>query len=493
MWERFSFYGLRALLVLYLVKALRWPSGSASLLYGAYTGSVYLTPLIGGWLADRLLGTRRSLVIGGLLIAIGHFLLAFGPGKTGSEPLPPHATAMFVFYAGLACVVAGTGFFKPNVSTMVGQLYRVGDVRRDAGFTIFYMGINVGAAAAPFVCGWLGERVGWHYGFGAAGVGMLAGLALYVSARDRLLPGVGLPPRRAHGDLEGDASGSQRPRTATARRAIGGAVTGAGLSLLAVRNAFTLSSVLGLVMGASFGAAASTAYFGTRGEERRRVSALLIVVLFAIFFWLAFEQAGSSLTLFADRNIRRTIGTFTFPASWFQIVQPALIILLAPAFASLWFALAAKGREPSAYLKMVLGLVAVGVGFMFLVAAGRSADDGLLVSPLWLIAAYALHTVGELCLSPVGLSYVTKVAPARFGSLLMGTWFLALAVANYLGGFLASQIDQISSLSRFFMIPVATSLGAALLLWALVPWLSRMTEGVSTYATATPPTAGSPG
>ncbi|GAC1515045.1 MAG: peptide MFS transporter [Gemmatimonadaceae bacterium] len=476
MWERFSFYGMRALLVLYLVNALHWDPRNASLLYGAYMGSVYLTPLLGGWLADRFIGTRRSLVIGGVTIAVGHFLLAFGPPPTSAPPPP---AAMLMFYLGLGCVVAGTGFFKPNVSTMVGQLYHADDPRRDSGFTIFYMGINVGAATAPFICGWLGERVGWHFGFGAAGVGMLLGVLMYVIARDRLLPGIGMPPGGSIRDKRGyDAANGAGGRPVALRAAAGG-LAGGAVALMAARGALTVTNTLGVLMAAAFGAAACVAFLGTHGAERDRVTALLTIVLFAIFFWLAFEQAGSSLTIFADRHTDRTIGSFTFPASWFQIVQPTLIIILAPLFASLWIALASRGREPSTSMKMVIGLAAVGAGFLFLVAAGAPADRGFLVSPLWLVAAYTLHTVGELCLSPVGLSYVTKVAPSRFASLLMGMWFLSLAAANYLGGFLASKIDQVSSLSRFFMIPVATSLTAAVVLWVLVPRLKRMTSGTS--------------
>jgi POT family proton-dependent oligopeptide transporter len=485
MWERFSYYGMRALLVLYLVNALQWDRGKASLLYGAYTGSVYLTPLLGGWLADRFLGTRRSLVIGGLLISAGHFLLAFGPGAVSAGGLPPAAAAMLPFYLGLILVVFGTGFFKPNVSTMVGQLYAPGDARRDAGFTIFYMGINLGAAIAPLACGYLGERVGWHYGFGAAGVGMLLGLSLYLYARDRFLPGIGLTAPRAGvapaaGASESVGTPAEKDSTGnTLVHAIGGAVVLGGLALFGARSSLTLSNLLGVLMAASAGAAASVAFFGTRGTDRKRITALLIVAIFAAIFWLAFEQAGSSLTLFADKNTDRSLsGGGTFPASWFQFVQPAAIICLAPLFAWLWRALAARGREPSTSIKMVFGLAFVGAGFLFLVVAGGPADRGVLVSPMWLVSAYIFHTFGELCLSPVGLSYVTKVAPVRFGSLMMGFWFLSTAVANYLGGFLASKMTVVPSLPVFFTIPVVTSIGAALVMLALVPTLKRLTSTV---------------
>jgi POT family proton-dependent oligopeptide transporter len=492
MWERFSYYGMRALLVLYLVNALRWDSARASLLYGAYTGSVYLTPVFGGWLADRFLGTRRSLVIGGLVIALGHFLMAFGPSPVALSAASPGTAAMLPFYIGLVCVVIGTGFFKPNVSTMVGQLYRPGDDRRDAGFTIFYMGINTGAFIAPFICGWLGERVGWEYGFGAAGVGMLLGLMTYLYYRERVIPGIGLPPA---GSAEHAARAEDEPVARAAEalvepqkadhtpnstlHAVIGAVVGVVLALFGTQWHVALTNVLGLLMAAAAGAVIAVGIFGTRGDERKRMIALFIVVTFGMFFWLAFEQAGSSLTLFADKNTDRQLGSFLVPASWFQGIQPLAIILLAPVLAWLWRALARRHREPSTSLKMVAGLALVGAGFLFLVVAGGPADRGVLVSPLFLVCAYLLHTVGELCLSPVGLSYVTKVAPARFGSLMMGVWFLSTAAANYLGGFLASMMHEVPSLRSFFMIPVATSFGAAIVMLALVPVLKRLTASVS--------------
>ena len=491
MWERFSYYGMRALLVLYLVNAMRWDPARASLLYGAYTGSVYLTPVFGGWLADRILGTRRSLVIGGLVIALGHFLMAFGPSPVAAGAASPSMAAMLPFYIGLICVVIGTGFFKPNVSTMVGQLYNPGDERRDAGFTIFYMGINTGAFIAPFICGWLGERVGWEYGFGAAGVGMLIGLMIYLYYREKIIPGIGLPPgAHAHAARAVDApvargaealahpQAADRTPNGTIHAAVG-AVAGAVLALFGTHWHVGISNVLGILMAAAAGAVIAVGLLGTRGDERRRMIALFIVVTFGMFFWLAFEQAGSSLTLFADKNTNRLLGSFLVPASWFQSIQPLAIILLAPVMAWLWRALARRHREPSTSLKMVAGLALVGAGFLFLVVAGGPADRGVLVSPMFLVSAYLLHTVGELCLSPVGLSYVTKVAPARFGSLMMGVWFLATAAANYLGGFLASMMHEVPSLSKFFMIPVATSFGAALVMLALVPVLKRLTSSVA--------------
>lgn len=407
MWERFSYYGMRALLVLYLVNALKWDTARAANLYGSYTSLAYLTPLLGGYLADRFLGTRRSLVIGGVLIALGHFSLALQSTLT--------------FYLGLVLVIFGTGFFKPNVSTMVGQLYPEGDSRRDGGFTLFYMGINLGAFLAPLICGYLGERVGWHYGFGAAGVGMVLGLGLYIWGRDKYLPGIGLAP--------------------------------------AGRREKNVEPVV-------------------RGhDDGSRIAALAVVVLFVIAFWSAFEQAGSSMNLFADRHTDRQAGSFLIPASWFQVVNAGFILLLAPLFALLWRRLDAKGREPSTPMKMVFGLALLGIGFVFMVVGGTRADAGILVSPFWLVAAYFFHTTGELCLSPVGLSYVSKVAPARFASVLMAVWFMASGAGNKIAGSLAALSGQMPN-GRFYLIFVISSLTAAALLYFLVPKINRLTAKV---------------
>jgi POT family proton-dependent oligopeptide transporter len=482
MWERFSYYGMRALLVLYLVNALQWDTARAANLYGTYTMLVFLTPVIGGYLADRVIGTRRSLVIGGIVISLGHFCLAF-PGMT-------------MFYLGLTLIVIGTGFFKSNVSTMVGQIYREGDPRRDSGFTIFYMGINLGAFLGPIVCGGLAQssRFGWHYGFAAAGVGMLLGLIVYLWAREKYLPGIGVRPSREDpATMQSSASHAAIDPGSNAIvhgliGAIGGAIIG---WLLGGEN------VLGLSMGLVIGAALSISVLGSRGEERRRVIALFIVVFFVIFFWAAYEQAGSSMNLFADKNTDLSVGSFTIPSSWFQSVNPFDILIFAPVFAAMWTALGRAGREPSTALKMVLGLALLAIGFVFMVVGGTRADKGVLVSPFWLVAAYTFHTWGELCLSPVGLSYVTKVAPARFASLLMGVWFLANAAANKLAGALAAYtptpgeipkaptgglggfIQSVSQTNHgFYMIFVIAGFGAAAVMLLFVPWLKSLTRSV---------------
>lgn len=407
MWERFSYYGMRALLVLYLVNALKWDTPRAANLYGTYTSLAYITPLLGGYLADKFLGTRRSLVIGGVLIAFGHFSLAL--------------QSTWTFYVGLFLVIIGTGFFKPNVSTMVGQLYEEGDPRRDAGFTLFYMGINLGGFLSPLVCGYLGERVGWHYGFGAAGVGMVFGLGLYLWGRDKYLPGIGV------------RTNQRTPE--------------------AVKSA------------------------APQKGDGKRIAALAIVILFVVAFWSAFEQSGSSMNLFADKQTDRMVKGFLIPASWFQTINSGFILLLAPLFAILWRKLNARGLEPTTPLKMVFGLALLGVGFVFMVLGGRVSDGRALASPLWLVAAYFFHTTGELCLSPVGLSYVTKVAPFRFASFLMAAWFLANGAGNKIAGSVAALSGTMTS-ARFYIIFVVSSFAAAVVLLLLVPRINRLTEGV---------------
>ncbi len=423
MWERFSFYGMRAILVLFIADHARgglgWSEASASQLLGLYGFAAYSLPLIGGYLADRYLGTHRSLVIGGFVIAAGHFCLA-APGTPA-------------FFAGLILIVIGTGFFKANVSTMVGQLYDKGDGRRDSGFTIFYLGINVGALLGQFVCGYFAEsaRWGWHYGFGAAGVGMVLGLLMYLRYKNKYLPGIGERPNR-------QLAKESRPADAS-------------VPLTA--------------------------------EERNRLMALFILILFTIPFWMAFEQAGSSMNFFAAKQTDRWIHGYQFPASWLQSVNSGVLIMSAPILAALWTWLARRGREPSIPTKMSLALALMGAGFLFMVAGAHRSDGGALVSPFWLVAAYTLHTFGELCLSPIGLSMVTKLAPLKFASMLMGVWFFATSISEFLAGQLASLTAKVArgelfhvfgGQADFFLIFVVSSAVASLGLALLVPRLKRL-------------------
>jgi POT family proton-dependent oligopeptide transporter len=422
MWERFSYYGMRALLVLYLVDAqhggMAWDRAAAQKLYGYYGFLAYLMPVFGGYLADNLIGTHRSMVIGSVIIACGHFCLAIRATPT--------------FFLGLALIILGTGFFKSNVATMVGQLYAHDDPRRDGGFTIFYMGVNLGALLGPLACGALAEspRFGWHWGFGAAGVGMVVGLILYLRLKARFLPGIGLAPNAARAAAE--RGKPDAPLTA---------------------------------------------------EEKRKILALLVIFFFVIFFWMAFEQAGSSMNLFAAERTRRVVLGFHFPAAWFQSVNPAIILAFAPIFASIWIALARKGREPSTPAKMVGGMALLGGGFVFMVLGAARSDGGALVSPAWLLGAYTLHTFGELCLSPIGLSMVSRLAPLKYASLFMGLWYVATSISEFLAGHLAAATDKIArgevfhlfgGQADFFLIFVLSSVVAALGLAALTPWLKRL-------------------
>lgn len=460
MWERFSYYGMRALLILYLVNALHWGVAASAKLYGTYASLVYLTPLIGGYIADRFIGTRRSLVIGGAIIALGHFSLAFD--------------SMPTFYLGLALIIIGTGFFKPNVSTMVGQLYTKDDGRRDSGFTIFYMGVNLGAAIAPLVCGWLAEEVGWHYGFAAAGVGMVLGLITYLWGVNRYLPGIGLFTRR---DPSNAAAVAARAVAEDQHFPVIPGLIGAALGILIA--VLLHGGVMGCFFGVSIGAMLGITLGGTQGEERKHVIAIFIVVLFVVFYWSAAEQTGSSLSLFADKHTLRQIGSWTFPTSFFQSVNPFFILILAPIFAWIWTRLELFGRNPSTTMKMSIALVLLGVAFLILVVAARHADAGVLVSPWWLVGYYFLQTCGELCLSPVGLSYVTKVAPVRFASLLMGAWFLGNATAGWVAGNLAALTAGMkNNLAEFFMIFVWSSFGAAAIGILTVPLLKRLTRTI---------------
>jgi proton-dependent oligopeptide transporter, POT family len=405
MWERFSYYGMKALLILYLVDARNCPVGRAATLYGNYTAFAYIAPLLGGYVADRFLGARRSLVWGGVTIALGHFTLAFEQPAT--------------FYLGLVLVITGTGLFKPNVSTMVGELYEPEDMRRDSGFTIFFMGISVGAFLAPLACGYLGQKIGWHYGFAAAGVGMILGLLLYLWGRGRYLPGIGYGSK---------ALQTSEPETIRASP-----------------------------------------------EERRRILAVLLVVLLTIPFWGCYEQFGSSLSLFADRHIARTLGQFEIPASWFQSINPVVILVFAPVLAFLWEWLRKRNREPSAPSKMVGGYVLLGTGFVFATWAGFRSEALVLVSPLWFVATDLFRSWGELLLSPVGLSYVTKVSPARYGSRLMACWFVAEGLGNKLAGSIAAYSDVIRA-GPFYAIFVGIAIVSTIGLLAVVPLLKSLTD-----------------
>jgi proton-dependent oligopeptide transporter, POT family len=392
MWERFSYYGMRALLVYYMIKHLMFTQGNASQIYGLYTGLVYLTPFFGGILADRVLGQRRTVILGAVLMAAGHFFMAF-------ESL---------FFPALVLLILGNGSFKPNISTQVGNLYAAGDPRRDRAFSIFYVGINVGAFFSPLVCGTLGERYGWHYGFGAAGVGMVIGLAIYLLGQPWLAPD-SLAERKRSGK-----EASQPLST----------------------------------------------------EEKGRVWGLVAICLLTVAFWAAYEQQGNTVALWADTHTDRQVFGWEFPASWFQSLNPALIFLFTPFLTAFWAWQSRRGKEPSAVFKMGLGCLLSALGFVIMIPAAwlHTAYDAP-VSMWWLFFSTVLITVGELYLSPVGLSLVTKISPARIVSMMMGVWLLSSFLGNYAAGYLGHYWEQMPKDLFFLMIAaIAFAAGVAILL-----------------------------
>jgi proton-dependent oligopeptide transporter, POT family len=428
LWERFSFYGMRAILVLFLVTpavegGLGMDTESAASLYGTYTMLAYLLAIPGGFVADRWLGARRAVLAGGIVIAAGHFSLAL-------DSLP-------LFYTGLGLIILGTGLLKPNISTMVGSLYAADDARRDAGFSIFYMGINLGAALSPLVCGYLAQsegfrgflassgldpRASWHWGFGAAGVGMLFGLGQYVAQRKRLAH-VGARPR---------AKSAAEPRVPSEP---------------------------------------------LTAAEWKRVACILVFFLFTILFWSVYEQAGSSLALFADRLTRTEAFGYSFPSSWFQSVQAVFVIALAPVFSWIW--LRFGDRQPSSPSKFAFGLLLNGLGIALMVPAAALTAQGR-VSPWWLVAVFFLQVVGEMCLSPVGLSTVTKLAPLKLLGMMMGIWFLASSLGNKLAGYLAGYFDEgnVTGMQILYGVMAGVSIVAAAALALLTPRMKRLMGGV---------------
>ncbi len=464
-----------------------WSRGHATQLYGWYTGLVYLFPIIGGLIADRFIGTHRSMIVGGLLIATGHIVLAL----TGMVP-PDSAVGVSAFIGGLALIVFGTGHFKPCVSVMVGQLYSQHDPRRDGAFTIFYMGINLGAFICAFVCGTLGEKVGWHWGFGSAAVGMILGLAIYMIYREKYLHNIGLAPAGKR-----DSSAIFFALSCVLAGIIGIAwhsgifsSLGVGLEWLELRGLRWMPPAIALIGVAVFSWWLISAQAPV---DRGPVVAILVFILFNTFFWMAFEQAGSTLNLFADNNTDRMLGSWEFPASWFQSVNPLLILLLSPLFAGIWSRLGARGRDPSQAVKIGLGLLFLGVGYVVIVLGAReNAVTGAQVAIWWLIGTYFFHTLGELCVSPTGLSFVTKVAPVKFVSLLMGVWFLSSFAAGVIGGQVGSFVDKIGDGSvslpwygwfrlggeaDFYFLFVITSVVGGVVCIALAPSMKKLLHG----------------
>lgn len=430
LWERFSYYGMRGILVLFMVNAMETGGMglndvTAGAIYGMYTAGVYMLALPGGWIADRILGQQRAVFAGGVIIALGHFSMAI-PVTAG-------------FFTGLVLIVLGTGLLKPNVSAIVGDLYPEGGARRDAGFSIFYMGINIGAFVGPLIVGYLGETINWHLGFSAAGVGMVLGLIQYKFGL-KYLGNAGSLPEESQG----------RTAAATRQLTMGIVLTvaivaalwiarGTGTIALDFERVAQATGVV-IVAVAVLYFIATVGFGGLTGPERKRVIYVFLLFIGSALFWSGFEQAGSSLNLFADRLTDRVIFGWEAPASWLQSVNPMFLIILAPVVGSLWVKLG--DRNPSIPIKFGAGLTLLGSGFFVLAWGASYATNGNLVSPAWLVVTYFLHTVGELALSPVGLSSVTKLAPARLAGQMMGIWFMGTSLGNLIAGLVAGRMES---------------------------------------------------
>lgn len=470
MWERFSYYGMRAIFILFMTKILLMKDADASEIYGSYTGLVYLTPLLGGYLCDKFLGNRRSIIIGGLLMSIGQFFMFFS-ASVGADG------GISLMWMGLTAIIIGNGFFKPNISTMVGQLYPANDRRIDSAFTIFYMGINLGGFFSPLVCG----SMDFKWGFLAAGVGMLIGLVAFVLGQKKYLVSeegkhIGLPVKKLD------------------TKSIFMIIGSIGIIFFMLNFKQMFKSDLDIISYFIYGAMVLMPILiltdkSLKKVEMHRIIVIFILAFFVIFFWGAFEQAGASLTLFADRQTERTLFGWEMPASYFQSVNPLAVITLAPIFSMIWGFLYMRKLEPSSPKKMAIGLTLVALGYVVIAIAVKGLGIEDKVSMWWLVALYIIHTMGELCLSPIGLSMVSKLAPLRLSSLMMGTWFLANAAANKFAGTLSALIPgggtgpngatsflgfQITNLYEFFVLFIVMTGVAALILFVLSSWLEKM-------------------
>jgi len=476
MWERFSFYGLRPLLVLFMSTAIMSggfgiPRSQASAIVGIYAASVYLASLPGGWVADRLLGLRRAIMTGAVLISCGHISIS----------LSSLAHTRVTFFIGLILIVLGTGLLKPNISAIVGDLYPEGGARRDAGFSIFYMGINTGAIFGQLITGYLGEKVGWHFGFGAAGVGMLIGLAVFARRAKKTLGNLGMEPSR-----------NPDPAKQARQEIIIKVSLAVGLGALALVVVLAAIGVLNLdpqAIGKNMTyvlVGVAVIYFaliflggGLSGDEKKRIVVIFILFIFAAIFWAAFEQAPTSLNLFAKDFTNRRMFGWEVPATWFQTINSLFIVLLAPVFAAIWLKLSSRGINLSSPAKFSLGLLFAAAGFAVMIPAANFlvSSNGLIkVSALWLIVSYLFQTFGELCLSPVGLSSMTKLSPRKYVGQMMGIWFLASSVGNLIAGLVGGRVDP-EKLDQTPVLFIGTTIAlvvAGLILAALTPFIKKL-------------------
>ena len=478
MWERFNYYGMRAILVLFMTKALLFDKVFASSIYGSYTGLVYLTPLVGGYIADRYWGNKRSIILGGLVMAIGEFVLFFCGSMYKSNP----EIAALLFFTGLGLMIAGNGFFKPNISAMVGQLYPENDKRKDSAYTVFYMGINTGGAIGPFVCGFFGDTGNpddFKWAFLAAGIGMLLSVVVmhffhnkYVVDHNKNI--LGLTPQDS-------PAGSRKPLNVFLGLLI--------FSVISIGLIYVEANVFSYLFYLLLGSITIIAFLifsdkTLNALEKKKVSVIFVVSFFVIFFWSAFEQAGASLTFFAEEQTNRTLGSYTIPSSFFQSLNSTFVVAFAPIFAWLWLKLGKY--EPGSPAKMALGLFLLALGYLWIAFGVHNVASGVKVSMIWLTGMYALHTCGELCLSPIGLSLVNKLAPIKFASLLMAVWFTANAFANKFAGVLSGLYPDgkttyfagyaISNLFDFFILFVAMAGAAAFVLFLIARKLKTMMD-----------------
>jgi POT family proton-dependent oligopeptide transporter len=462
MWERFSYYGMRALLIFYLTKHWLFGDGQANLVYGAYTSLVYITPVLGGWLADRYLGQRKAVLFGGILLAFGHFLMAVEGNGSGFANDP----TINVFWLALAFIIVGSGFLKANISVIVGQLYRLTDVRRDGAYTIFYMGVNVGSALGTILVGYLGETIGWGYGFGLAGIGMVCGLIIFVLGKPALR-GRGEPP-----DAKRLAAPAMGIKLEPLLYAVGVAAVVVVWLLIQYQN--LIGGLLG-ISGVVLLLYVLVQAFRYDAHTRDRLFMVLFLIALEPVFWGLYEQSGGSFNLFTDRFVDRG----GVPASLYQSINPIYIIVLAPLFASMWTALGKRGLEPSTPAKFGLGLVQVGLSFLVLVW-GAELMGGAMIPAVLVFLLYLLQTTGELCLSPVGLSAMNRLAPRTMASLIMGAWFFMTAGGEFLAGKIGQAIGgeggvmtKEASLAMYSKIGwIALVLGVLVMIAAI--WVKRL-------------------
>ena len=486
MWERFSFYGMKYLLLLYLTKYHLFSDSDGLEVLGGYAALVYATPVLGGLLADRYLGMRKAVIFGGLLLVLGHLGMAVEGEQarlTGGDILRDDR-ALQVFYFSLGLIVVGVGFLKPSISTIVGKLYSVDDPRRDAGFTIFYMGINLGAFTATLLCGYLGETYGWRYGFGAAGVGMLLGLVTFLRGQKHL-----------HGLADPARPAVLRERSPLGLNKEWSIYAAAILAVVAAWRMLQFHGAVGTLLNVlAIAVLCGLVWFVIAkcdAMERSRMTVLIILTMSSVLFWSLFEQSAASMTLFADRDMDRNILGFELTASQFGALNAFFIFLFAPLFAWLWTSLAHRGLEPSTPVKFALGIAQAGLGFGALVLGAANPDQAGLVSGYWMVLAYLLHTAGELCLSPVGLSAVTKLAVPSVAGLMMGAWFLATAYSQHVAAQLSklavvdapadavADVDEALALyTDLFTGLLWTGLAIGLILLAVSPVLHRMMRGI---------------